>query len=60
MHNASNNTVGATMQIDDFEAQATALYPGWGWRSRLAEALGVNVSTVSRYADGSVPIPRRV
>lgn len=48
------------MQAKDFQAQGAAMYGGYGWMTRLAEALGVNVSTVHRYAHGLVPIPRRV
>ena len=33
-----------------------ALY-GHGWQTRLAEALGVDGSTVRRWVAGSVPVP---
>lgn len=33
------------------------LYGGWGWQTRMAEALGVDGSTVRRWVSGAVPIP---
>ena len=33
------------------------LYGEWGWQTRLAEALGVDGSTVRRWVSGAVPIP---
>jgi DNA-binding transcriptional regulator YdaS (Cro superfamily) len=33
------------------------LYGDWGWQTRLAEALGVDGSTVRRWISGAVPIP---
>jgi hypothetical protein len=34
-----------------------ALYGKWGWQTRMAEALGIDASTVRRYVSGAVPIP---
>lgn len=33
------------------------LFGEWGWQTRLAEALGVHVTTIQRYVAGQVPIP---
>ena len=33
------------------------LYGEWGWQTRLAEALGVDGSTVRRWVSGAVPVP---
>ena len=33
------------------------LYGYWGWRTRMAEALGVDVSTVRRWLTGEAPVP---
>jgi DNA-binding transcriptional regulator YdaS (Cro superfamily) len=33
------------------------LFGGYGWQTRLAEALGVDGSTVRRWVSGAVPVP---
>ena len=33
------------------------LYGKWGWQTRMAEALGVDGSTVRRWVSGAVPVP---
>ena len=33
------------------------LFGSWGWRTRMAEFLHVNVSSVRRWVAGDVPIP---
>lgn len=33
------------------------LYGSWGWQTRMAEALGVDGSTVRRWISGALPVP---
>lgn len=44
------------MSPQDLAEAGRALY-GYGWQTRLAEALGVDGSTVRRWVSGAVPIP---
>lgn len=39
---------------------AIKLYGNRGWQSRLAEALGRDVSSVRRWASGQIPVPAPV
>lgn len=45
------------MQPQELRAAAVALYGDRGWQSRLADALGVDGSTVRRWLSGAVPVP---
>lgn len=36
------------------------LFGRWGWQTRMAEELGVNISTVKRWLAGTTPIPTPV
>jgi hypothetical protein len=45
------------MTPDELRQAGQQLFPGWGWQTRLAEALKVDGSTVRRWLSGSVPIP---
>jgi DNA-binding transcriptional regulator YdaS (Cro superfamily) len=40
----------------DLKSAGEALYGKWGWQTRLAEALGVDGSTVRRWLSGVVPV----
>jgi DNA-binding transcriptional regulator YdaS (Cro superfamily) len=42
---------------DELCAAGRTLYGRWGWQTRLAEALGVNGSTVRRWVAGVTPVP---
>jgi hypothetical protein len=44
------------MTADELRSAAKELY-GDGWQQPLAEALGVNRSSITRYTNGSVPVP---
>lgn len=44
------------MKSDELKKTGKRLY-GYGWQTRLAEALGVDGSTVRRWVSGAVPIP---
>lgn len=48
------------MTPEDLRAAGVELYGEWGWQTRLAEALGVDGSTVRRWVSGAVPIPNPV
>lgn len=48
------------MQPDELREACIKLYGNWGWQTRLAEALGVDGSTVRRWVSGAVPIPNPV
>lgn len=45
------------MNANELREAAIRLYGKWGWQSRLAEALGVDVSSVRRWTSGQVPVP---
>lgn len=45
------------MSGQELKEAAIRLYGAWGWQSRLAEALGVDVSSVRRWASGQIPVP---
>lgn len=36
---------------------AVRLYGEYGWQTRLAQALGRDVSTVRRWTSGQIPVP---
>ena len=36
------------------------LFGNWGWQTRIAEELGVNISTVKRWLAGVTPVPQPV
>lgn len=42
---------------DELRDLCIKLYGEWGWQTRLAEALGVDGSSVRRWVSGAVPIP---
>ena len=48
------------MTPDELREAGVELYGEWGWQTRLAEALGVDGSTVRRWVSGAVPIPQPV
>ena len=48
------------MTPEELKAAGVELYGGWGWQTRMAEALGVDGSTVRRWVSGAVPIPNPV
>lgn len=45
------------MTPDELQKAGVALFGSYGWQTRLAEALGVDGSTVRRWVSGAVPIP---
>jgi transcriptional regulator with XRE-family HTH domain len=46
------------MTAEEFRQAGLALFgPERGWQSRLAEALGVDRASVTRYLSGAVPGP---
>lgn len=47
------------MQKEELKRIGPRLY-GFGWQTRMAEALGVDTSTVRRWVSGAVPIPNPV
>ena len=49
----SDNVLG--MSYLEFAQRAEAVLGGWGWRRRLARALGTAESTVARWKGGKVP-----
>ena len=44
------------MTKEEFRDAGKTLF-GWGWRTRMARALQVDVSSVRRWADGQVAVP---
>lgn len=48
------------MTPEELREAGVELYGEWGWQTRLAEALGVDGSTVRRWVSGAVPIPNPV
>ena len=54
---AGANPAGATnMTAEELKTIGPKLF-GYGWQTRMAEALGIDGSTVRRYVSGAVPIP---
>jgi hypothetical protein len=45
------------MSGQELKETAIRLYGEWGWQTRLAEALNVDVSSVRRWTAGQVPVP---
>ena len=48
------------MKPSELSKLGIQLFGEWGWQTRLAEALGVDGSTVRRWISGAVPIPNPV
>lgn len=48
------------MKPAELKKLCVALYGERAWQTRLAEALGVDGSTVRRWVSGAVPIPNPV
>ena len=48
------------MKPAELSKLAIDLFGEWGWQTRLAEALGVDGSTVRRWVSGAVPVPNPV
>lgn len=48
------------MKTSDFIAAGQRLYGRHGWKTQLAETLGMSRSTIHRYAAGDLRIPDRV
>ena len=44
------------MTIRELKEVGPLLY-GYGWQTRMAEALGVDASSVRRWVSGAIPIP---
>jgi hypothetical protein len=40
---------------NEFEQRAAGVLGGWGWKKKLAKALGVNPGTIQRWRDPSGP-----
>lgn len=45
------------MTPEELRECGVELFGEWGWQTRLAEALGVDGSTVRRWVSGAVPVP---
>lgn len=45
------------MTPDELKKAGIALYGEKGWQHKMAEALGVDGSTVRRWVSGAVPVP---
>jgi DNA-binding transcriptional regulator YdaS (Cro superfamily) len=45
------------MTPEELAKAGVTLYGKWGWQTRMAEALGVDGSTVRRWVSGAVPVP---
>lgn len=45
------------MNANELKQAAVDLYGSRGWQTRLAEALGVDVSSVRRWTSGQVTVP---
>lgn len=48
------------MTQDEFIAAGIWLYGRLSWKADLARALGRSDSTIRRYANGALPIPRTI
>jgi len=51
---------GKGMKADDFILAGQRLYGRHGWKTQLAETLGMHRGTIARYANGELRIPPRV
>lgn len=40
----------------ELKAELASLY-GYGWQTKAAEALGVDASSIRRWASGQIPVP---
>ena len=45
------------MNGQQLKEAAIALYGSHGWQTKLADALGVDTSTVRRWVGGQIPVP---
>ena len=46
------------MTNEEFRQAALAVFgEGYGWQTRISEAIGVDRATISRYIAGQLPIP---
>lgn len=49
---------GTSMSAAEFHAACLEVFgEGYGWQSRVANALGTDRSSVSRWLSGTVPVP---
>ncbi len=48
------------MEKEAFITAGQRLYGKHGWKTQLAETLGMSRATIHRYASGSLPVPGRV
>ena len=45
------------MTKEEFRDAGMTLFGTWGWRTRMAKWLQVDVSSVRRWADGQIAVP---
>jgi hypothetical protein len=45
------------MSGEELKQALVALYGGWGWQTKAAEALGVDASSIRRWTGGQIPVP---
>ena len=48
------------MKASDFELAGKSLFGRYGWQTELADKLGIDRTTVWRYATGRRPIPESI
>jgi hypothetical protein len=48
------------MEKETFITAGQRLYGRHGWKTQLAETLGMSRATIHRYATGDLPVPNRV
>lgn len=48
------------MTAYEFQKAGQALYGRHGWKTQLAEVLGMSRGTITRYAQGTLTVPVRV
>ena len=48
------------MEKEAFITAGQRLYGKHGWKTQLAETLGMSRATIHRYASGALPVPGRV